>query len=308
MVPPTNLRLTDRDKRIIEAIYDHDGLLADYQIQRLFFSKKRWMQQRLQQLCQHHYLQQPTRPQRLILPCLIYWLGREGARYLAGQTKQTLRTFRYRKKPRWFQVAHDLAVNDFRLNIASACQQHTHLQLVEWITEQDFMVNPDIVEFENSQGKMIKKQIRPDGLFIIRNEERETRWLLEIDTGSERGQRFNLDKVQPYLAYLHSDALKFRSGFRSARVLVVTSGAKRMENLMQKAVRHAQEKGRQFYFTFTDYLDDDLLTQPIWFCVNRNKPFALLSSESPPGFSPAHRGLNSQCLSTAVGSGISEGL
>ena len=48
---------------------------------------------------------------------MIYWLDKQGAEIVASLQGTPLGEFQWRKKPRWFQVDHDLAVNDFRLDM-----------------------------------------------------------------------------------------------------------------------------------------------------------------------------------------------
>lgn len=53
---------------------------------------------------------------------MIYWLDRNGAEVVSSLNGTPLQEFTWRKEPRWFQVEHDLAVNDFQLDIEAACR------------------------------------------------------------------------------------------------------------------------------------------------------------------------------------------
>ena len=139
------MHFTPRDRRILEAVHAFDGLLGDYQIRRLFFTGERQARGRLALLYQHGYLARPDRRRRASLPCMVYWLDKRGGEYVAGLSGQEVREFRYRREPRWSQIEHDLAVNDFRLDVIQACAQHPLFTLEQWIPEGEFWAHPDRV-------------------------------------------------------------------------------------------------------------------------------------------------------------------
>jgi hypothetical protein len=119
---PPSIRFTERDKRILEAVHTYDGMLNFPQIQRMFFGGKSQAEQRLKLLYQHGYLARPDKDQRRRLPEMIYWLDKSGAEFIASLDGTPLKEFPRRREPRWFQVEHDLAVNDFRLDTLDALQ------------------------------------------------------------------------------------------------------------------------------------------------------------------------------------------
>ncbi|NLF76925.1 MAG: hypothetical protein GX573_14600 [Chloroflexi bacterium] len=270
------MRLTERDTRILEAVHAFDGLLGDYQIRRLFFTGERQTRGRLSLLFQHGYLEKPSRAQRASLPCMVYWLGKRGAAHVAGLRGQTLKQFAYRREPRWSQVAHDLAVNDFRLDVIEACRQNLEFSLEEWIPESEFWAHPDTVVYKTANGKTAKRQIRPDGFFVIHHGKYHSRLLLELDCATEDNPRFAREKVRPGVAYLRSDAYKQRFGFQSGRWLVVTTSERRMRNLKQQAEIAAGKDARAFLFTTAVKITpQSVLKDPIWLRGGDDKPSAL---------------------------------
>ena len=116
------MRLTERDKRILEAIHAYDGILSFSQIQRMYFSGKSQTEQRMKLLYQNGYVNRPDKDQRRRIPEMVYWLDKKGAELVASLHGTTPSEMGWRKEPRWFQVEHDLAVNDFRLDLVEACQ------------------------------------------------------------------------------------------------------------------------------------------------------------------------------------------
>jgi hypothetical protein len=121
VVKPPPIRLTERDRHILEAIHTYDGLLSFLQIQRLFFTCKSQAERRMMLLYQNKYVDRPNFEQCRRLPEMVYWLDRRGAEIVASLERSPLQEFAWRKEPRWFQVEHDLAITDFRLDLETAC-------------------------------------------------------------------------------------------------------------------------------------------------------------------------------------------
>jgi hypothetical protein len=89
----------------------------------LFFSGKSQTEQRLKLLYQHHYINRPGKDQSRYLSQMIYWLDKKGAELIASLNGTPLSEFYWRKEPRWFQLEHDLAVTDLRLDLTQAGSQ-----------------------------------------------------------------------------------------------------------------------------------------------------------------------------------------
>lgn len=279
------MRFTDRDSRILETIHAFDGVMGDYQIKRRFFTGDRQCRGRLSVLFQHGFLARPDRKKRVSLPCMVYWLDKQGAAYVAGLNGQEIREFSYRREPRWSQIIHDLAVNDFRLDVLEACKRHPKLSLEQWIPESEFWAYPDKVQFTDRNGKKSSRNMRPDGFFVVRQGDYYSRLLLELDRATEDNPRFAREKVLPGIAYLRSKAYKQRFGFQSGRWLVVTTSERRMRNLKRQTEAVAGKDARVFYFTTADQVQmKTLLTEPIWYRGGDNQPSALFSTADSKSF------------------------
>ncbi len=278
---PPPMRLTARDGRILEAVHAFDGILADYQIQRLFFTGRTQMQLRTRLLYQHGYLARPDRRQRAALPAMTYWLAERGAAYLASLRGQTASELAYRKQPRWSLIPHDLAVNDVRIAVLHACQQHPALELAEWIPSSEFWAYPDTVEYRKANGKQDRRKVRPDGYFIILVDGQPRRFLLELDRATEDNPRFAREKVLPGIAYLKSEAYARRFGHASGRWLVVTTGERRMRNMREQTRLAARHDAGLFYFTtFQAVTANTVLTSPIWYPGGDTAPVPLFRFEA----------------------------
>lgn len=265
---PPPMRLTERDRNILQAIHAYDGVLSFSQIQRLFFTGKSQAEQRLKLLYQHRYLGRPDQDQRRRLSEMVYWLDRRGAELVASLSGISVTEMGWRKEPRWFQMEHDLAVNNFRLDLQQACQNASEVNMERWVPESEFWAFPDQITY-NYGNHHLKRFIRPDGLFILTFQKNRIRYLLEIDRSTEDNPRFLREKILPGLAYLKSPEYEQRFGHRSGRWLVVTTGDRRLNNMLTQA----QSGGAQGLFYFTTYgrlSAQTILFSPIWQRADRN--------------------------------------
>jgi hypothetical protein len=271
---PPSIRLTERDKHILEAIYAYDGMLGFSQIRRMFFTGKSQVEQRMKLLYQHRYINRPNKEQRRRLPEMIYWLDKRGAEIVASRDSTPMKEFSWRKAPRWFQVEHDSAVNDFRLNVEEACMGEPNVELDMWIPESEFWSYPDRIEYRYNDRKM-NRYVRPDGFFILTTPDHHIRYLLEIDRSTEDNPRFLREKILPGLAYIRSKAYEERYGHRTGRWLVVTTSERRMRNMLRQA-KTAKAKGLFYFTTYSQITVDRLLLTPIWQRADRDEPVPLL--------------------------------
>jgi hypothetical protein len=268
------MRLTERDRRILEAVHTYDGVLSFSQVQRLFFTGKSQTELRLKLLYQNGYLARPSEDQRRQVPEIIYCLDKKGAEIVANLNGTPLPEFYWRKEPRWFQIEHDLKVTDFRLDLLEACNSDTSIQIETWVPESEFWAYPDEVTY-NFQGKALKRHIRPDGFFMLNTGEHRIRYLLEIDRSTEDNPRFLREKILPGLAYLKSEAYEKRFGHRSGRWLVVTTGERRLANMLSQASL-AKVNGLFYFTTFDKLHPETLLHSPIWQRADRKDKVPLV--------------------------------
>ena len=271
---PPPMWLMERDKRILEAIHAYDGMLGFSQIQRMFFSGKTQAEERMKLLYQHCYVNRPNREQRRRVPEMIYWLAKRGADVVSGLTGTPLDEFKWRNKPRWFQVEHDLAVTDFRLDVWEACRLSHDVTLVTWVPEGEFCAYPDRISY-SFKGRRLERYIRPDGFFVLNARRHRIRYLLEIDRSTEDNPRFFREKILPGLAYLKSDAYEKRFGRRSGRWLVVTTSERRMGNMLSQA-KQAKARGLFYFTTYDQAKVETILFSPIWRRADREDAVPLL--------------------------------
>ena len=279
--PPTSrktemqsIRLTNRDKRILETIHAFDGMMSLKQIDRLFFSGQggTWPRERMRSLIKHGYINTPEEADIHRVPVgeTIYYLDVKGAELVAGLNGKLAKDFNWRRKPRWSLIAHDLAVNDFRIAVMFAAHASRSLTLHRWVPESEFWSYPDTVEYKTANGKSKKRKVIPDGFFTVRQPhvsqpgvKEELAFLLEIDMGTEDNPRFAREKVRPGVAYLKSEDYPARFGVDYGRWLVVTTSQTRLNN-MKAQTEGAGGDGVFYFTTFDEVSSGTALKQRIW--------------------------------------------
>jgi hypothetical protein len=284
---PKAMVMTPRDQRILEHIYAHGGVLADYQIEQLEFTGGRQRQDRMSKLFHNGYVWRTSRAGHTLCGCAVYWLAHKGAEYVAGAQGLSVAEFTrlYTREPRWSQIGHDLLAVDFTLHLMQACQADPDLELYEWWNERDFRIDPDAVRFQSVKGKRMQRNVIPDRFFIIdrlsakaAGEPFRSRLLLELDNATHPNKRFANEKALPGTAYIQSEVYERRFGSNTGRWLVVTTGPRRVEYLKSTTERAVDDYASIWYFTtFAQVTVERLLTEPIWLRGGDTQPVALLS-------------------------------
>lgn len=276
---PAAMRLTDRDKQIMVLIFLLGGMISLKQIDRRFFSGMGRSQprQRMRVLFANGYVQMPSRKNAHRIPQgeTIYWLDDRGAEVVAAEFGVSVSDLKWRRKPRFAWLEHDIAVNDLYLQVVEACAASEQLEVARWIPETEFLIEPDTVHFVDRLGKAVERQVRPDGfLLITRRGDGQSKpegfaFLLEIDMATHSNPRFEREKVRAGIAYLGSDTYRERFGLQFGRWLVITTGEQRLRNLRNLAERAGG--ARLFYFTTFEALNTAsaispiaILTEPFW--------------------------------------------
>lgn len=311
---PSPMRLQKRDGEIFQAIYHYDGILARRQIKSMFWPRStiQAMEHRLSLLYHNGFLTWPDTNQRRTkpIPEPVVWLGWRGILHLAGEMEidvpfpnnpgenqmrlleKRLREegIGWQREPRWSQLGHDIAVNDFRFAIERAAIKWPSVTLERWIPEGDFLREMDTIEFEykdqDGKSKKRRKGVRPDGYFVlldhlrqINNSPARARFLLEFDNGNHPLTRFGRDKAVPGAAYIRSREYKQRFGFNSGRWLVVCNGEKRMHNLKARTEKAVGVNASLFLFSTMDQIEaETVLNMPIWMRGGSNKVISLVNT------------------------------
>jgi len=309
-----DMKFQERDRQILQAIYNNDGVLAKRHLKAIFWPGKTWraMERRLSRLHSAGYIAWPTLGQRKLFPIPepVCWLGWQGALIMAGwyglsveppkgSGENQLRVFHKRlrdqgiywvREPRWSFLAHDLAVADFRLAAERGLRQLPNYTLEVWLPESRFRIAPDVITYMAKKGNgktvRLKKAVLPDAYFEILDEDRrrsgapnKARFLLEIDMGTHDHPSFAREKTVPGVAYIQSPAYKERFGCNSGHWLVVTNGdERRLRNLMQHTLEKVSLRASLFYFTRLETIaTHNVFKDRAWWQAGQEHPIAILT-------------------------------
>lgn len=289
------LRLTERDTAVIEKVYDYRALTTEH-IEALCFTPttRSKCKLRLKLLYHHGFLLRTEQPQSLTegRKPFVYWLDKKGAEFIAINRGIEFSDVAW--KPSTHKIGpqflyHLLDTNTVRIAISLAAQQHG-MTITEWHDEETLRKDHanDVVTIKGLQGGEQKTIVIPDDYFalevpiVAEGRSIYPRLFVEIDrrtvTGeasvSNQSQRDWAHKIQAYVAYYHSEALKQRYGSTAGRVITITTGDKRAANL--KAITERVGGKSRFWFTTFEQLSaDTVLTEPIWSVAGRNGRYTL---------------------------------
>ena len=73
------------------------------------------------------------------------------------------------REPNWNQIAHDIAINDFRMQVQKAVSKLPSITMEPWQTEGTFRRDMDIIsyEFENRSGQKEKMNMVSTGMVFL---------------------------------------------------------------------------------------------------------------------------------------------
>jgi len=275
---PPPIRLTPRDRDLIDAVHSYRALRRD-QVQRLFFPSKNTANARLQRLQQHGYLARRRLPVEYGQGSgqWLYMLARRGAQLVAQAEGIGIEEIGWRRSQCHVSsmfLEHRLMVNDIRIAMALATKQ-TGARIERWLREEDLKKQPDRVWIASRRGRRRRVALIPDAYCTLAEDDRRAHFFLEADRATESNGRWS-QKVEAYLAYIRSGGYARRYGSNCLRVLTVTTGEKRLHNLMRSTQRVGG--GAMFWFaTLGQTRPETILKAPIWWIAGQEAPSALLS-------------------------------
>jgi len=256
---PPPMQLTERDIEIIRAVYDY-RLLSAPQLEALFFpsntatthSRRSACQRRLQLLYHHGFLERL--PQPVILgqgrAPFVYALAEAGANLVAQQLGLDRAEVGWQPKHNDLGLPfldHSLGINEVRVVIRLLVEQG-QLELEQWRDEVTLKSADwrDKVPYRMEGSRPVRKY--PDGYFILRLPATGQRahFFLEIDQATTTNARWQ-EKVVAYQEFRQGGQSKLYYGTRNFRVLTVTTGERRLANLLKAT----EKAGGDHYFWFT---------------------------------------------------------
>lgn len=281
---PRGIRLTARDAEILEALHGVE-YLTTHQICALFFSESQGAigptkacERRMRLLHAAglvRRIEQPVKRGEGSKP-FIYALSKKGAEFLITETGIDPADIDWR--PQSFEantpfLNHLLTTTDLRIALMKASKQ-AGVEVVEWIDERELRIAKmfDYVMLTGRTGQEARTAVIPDAVFVLERDGKRALFFVEIDlrTVTVEPKLFErkgmAKKFRTYEIYFNTPEFLARYEGRRARVLTVTTGEKRVNNLKQVTERVASESKGLFWFsTFDRALDPaQLLASPIW--------------------------------------------
>jgi len=239
-----NIRLGERDFRILKAVGDYQ-VLTTTQIQRLLFPSMSRARKRLRQLTVCGFLRQFRRP-------VVIGKGSSDALYFpTPKTIKMLERSRLISKPHKLRVPrirseffldHTLARNDFRIGLELACRTEPDVELRDWKHDRSIASSVKVVRGDRSPT-LERLTIVPDGQFDLILHGKPHRLYVEIDRGTTSLSRIQLKMLGYFQLSLTTEMMDFT-------VLWTAESTRRMQNLMQAArnTRHLVTAERIFRF------------------------------------------------------------
>ena len=165
-----------------------------------------------------------------------------------------------RKKPAYgprnsLFLAHELAVRDVRVWLELAARSGGH-EVERWHDGEEA-----VITLGRERGPSV---VRPDAWFVLRLGRAVLVGLVEVDRGTERGDRRWREKLGAYGTLFSSGHLNAVTGYVNARVLVLTPDARRRDRLCEMVGQAAEPLASRFWFASTSALDQPDLGDGQW--------------------------------------------
>lgn len=280
-IPPRNNRtpgmprilVQRRDKEIMLAVHENRFLKRD-QIERLFFAQSSTSacNQRLASLYQHKFLDRLSLPVDVGSSQAVYALDKLGAEVVASHLSISPREVNWKRKHNkveYFFLEHTVGVSEVNVQLQLALRERWDVKLLFWKREA-FLPKDRVPDPEDYEGTL---PVTPDALFGLERRQGRSFYFVEIDMGTETLDRFKR-KVHAYQQYWKRGLYNERYNYSNFRVLTVTTGAERLNNLLEVAGDAGARN--MFLFTVEELAKRDILG-PIWFKPTTLKRISILS-------------------------------
>lgn len=263
--------LTERDKRIILSVYENRYLTRG-QIERLFCLGTTVANRRLRLMFQHGYLERMFQPVSFGSLRIVYGLDRKGAEIIAQKLNLDMSSLNWKRrnsKVEFLFMEHTLAISDFRVSLEASLKCRPDSLLLFWQRE-----NKDLnCRVSDPTGKSKYITVNPDAFFGILSPRGKSYYFLEADLGTESSKRFER-KIVAYRQYWKSGKYQEMYGFGSFRVLTVTTGERRLNNLLKTA--NGLGAKSMFLFVAQELTITNNLFGKIWLAPNCSDYISIL--------------------------------
>ena len=269
------LRLTPRDVEILRQVSRH-RFLNSRQIAVLVRGSSQQILRRLQRLYHHGYLDRPRAQVRYFsedkMQPLVYGLGRAGTRVVADPEHPLPRLDNRNVKQVYLQ--HTLLVADVMVAFVQACRRKGAPRLIEEDELSADTRRADDFRWSATVARQSERRrvgVIPDRVFALESPTTGERvlYFVEADRSTMPVTRHSLNKssllrkLLSYEATWQQGVQREKFGCERFRVLIVTSGTKRIDSAVAACGELSRGRGL-FLFTDADSLraSADALTHP----------------------------------------------
>lgn len=257
---PEQLVIQPRDREMMVAIYSYRHLTRE-QIEKLLgFNCTRRANSRLRKLFDNRYLSRSFLATTRGSGKALYFLGPQGTAVVARELGLDLGSVKSKVKGisqvKEFFLSHSLELNEVRINLSRAIQNHPEMKLERWINDNDCEQTYSVMV----KGEKITRRFRPDGYCRFWYRGKLISSFLELDRSTMTLDRFK-KKVQTYHEFARLGFYRQRFGVKYFRVLVIAPSPERLANL-KSAVEQLTNK--VFWFTTINKVTATEALGPIW--------------------------------------------
>ncbi len=257
---PSLLILQCRDIEILKSVFRY-RYLSRSQIQRLFnMNSITRINIRLRKLFDNRYLDRYFQPTLFGSSEAIYSIGLNGLPVISESLGLDIIDAKRRRKLNNVAkdkfISHNLAVNDFRINLMNDLNRHKGFEFIKWLDARDCEF-----KFKYRQlNKEINTSIKPDGYFEFIYQNCLYSFFLEVDLSTSNHTKLE-SKFRNYLVFKKLNLFRQEFNKEVFYVLVITKNDARAENLCETA---NQLESSIFWFTTMQRTTDNILYGNIW--------------------------------------------
>jgi hypothetical protein len=234
--PKDTLVLTERDQKIIQAVWKY-RFLASSQIKELFFGSKSKADRRLRELYDHGYLDRIAIPQVQGRGELVYALCDKGAELLVrenGLARKDLKWSRQKNKIQPQFLQHELNLAQFRMAVEKSIYLLPNAKLLYWLSGEEIKAKFQTRFSAHEYGRSNKRDsgLRPDAYFGIETDKGKLYFFVEIDRGTE-SLKVIQKKIELYFNAYSKGLFEQSMGVKKFRVLFVVEDEKRLKTILE---------------------------------------------------------------------------
>jgi hypothetical protein len=254
------MRIEPRDEELLCDLF-LQRLMSRGQIEQLYFSSTVRCNARLRQLFDHKFVARYYPPIAPYGAQALYTVGTAALPLVARRLEMELpevRLYHRRSKTPNF-IEHTLAIVEVWLAFREVFGNHAEWEMERWLPE---LLCRHEYEIRAAGGHWRKEAFKPDAFVRLARRDADVfqSYFIEVDLGHTSSRQF-LGKSLAHQRYLESGLFENHFDTDSFRTLVITTGERRLQNLLALVTDHNSDL---FWFTTFDEVKQHTIIDPIW--------------------------------------------